>query len=999
MAYEVYTYGNAEAFIGTFNAIASMMGADTFTGAMHLATLLGAFTVLIYGVFGRGLMVPIQWLLGINVITLALFAPRSDVIVVDRLSVAPSQVVSGVPFMLAHLAHDITLLGDKLTGLTETAFQVIPDANVALPQTLSYQRNGVMFGSRLIIESRKAGFRDPRVRTDFVTYVRDCLVPDFNTGYKDPAAFAQNTDLWAAMGDTNPARYTYVGGDVRTCPEAYNNLNGRLPDEVGAAMSRVAMTLAPALPQADAVDKFTAEVPDAVVKGALGNAAADAGALVRQNAIINMLNDSYIEISRQNNDPASVLMATAEATISAQTNASWITSGKLAEAALPKFRGIAQALSYALFPFVIILGLAVPIQMFGKLFAGWVRFMAALELWPPLYAILNYFGTLGYATAASAAASFGTGTGGLAVSTAGAIYDTAISNQAIIGYISLSIPVIAWALVNQMQGIMQAFAAGVAVQHAVHGTAGQMAVGNVGMGNITMDQQGLAPHRTNPFMRTTQDEYGTTYQSSATTGASAFQMLKNSSPLSGAMSQRRASELSTAAGQSMEAGHGETVTAATQATAALGNLVSRSREKVDTTSLDQSWGKGEAGEFSQTHSYVRGMGQDLSRRFNIDESDATSVILGANAGLSFGASTGASQRLSQNMEVPGTGNSVGGGATKTPGVPGSVVDARGRDAGTKLGVNLGVKGDLHSDYRSSLQRAYDEVAKNTSSAQADMVNRYAQRLVHDETARKAVAASDKDAESATAQLSTARSHAEAAEAHYRQGESLQEQARVVSSSEGSLGYDWAADPANGRVVKTMVGQMREAMDRAGPNPQARMAAAQDVLRHNEALLTTPWNKPATYGNGQAIQWGEQGLRDRYGQYRAAPQLQDDTAEAHRQNKGKMAATKLDGDGVVRLGAPNIKPLQTAADGGVSAIKNKTGKAYETYDEAGGAAKRRFEGKAFDPRDETLKNRDAEFGSYASTADRAAGNAARDGARSLENAAGPAATSWLKGLFK
>ncbi|MDP2432893.1 MAG: conjugal transfer protein TraG N-terminal domain-containing protein [Pseudomonadota bacterium] len=510
MAYEVYTYGNVEAFIGTFNAIASMMGADSFTGAMHLATLLGAFSVLLYGLFGRGLMVPIQWLLGINLITLVLFAPRTDVIVVDRLSAAPAQVVSGVPFMLAHLAHDITLLGDKLTGLTETAFQVIPDANVALPQSLSYQQNGLMFASRLITESRRSGFRDPWIRTDFVSYVRDCLVPDFNTRYKDPNTFAQSTDLWVAMGDTNPARYTYVGNDVRTCPEAYNNLGNRLPEETGRTLARVAMKLAPGLPQAGAIDKFTADAPDAVVKGALGNAAAEAGALIRQNAIINMLNDSYGEIAKQNNDPASVLMATAEATITAQTNASWITSGKLAESALPKFRGIAQALSYALFPFIIILGLAVPIQMFGKLFVGWLKFMVALELWPPLYAILNYFGTLSYAKAAASAAAFGTGAGGLAVSTASAIYDTAISDQAIIGYISLSIPVISWALVNQMQGIMTAFAAGTAVQHAVHGTAGQMATGNVGMGNVSMDRQALGKSIEESSMFTRVAPQGTT---------------------------------------------------------------------------------------------------------------------------------------------------------------------------------------------------------------------------------------------------------------------------------------------------------------------------------------------------------------------------------------------------------------------------------------------------------------------------------------------------------
>lgn len=510
MAYEVYTYGNVEAFTGMFNAIASMMGADTFTGAMHLATLLGAFSVLLYGLFGRGLMVPIQWLLGINLITLVLFAPRTDVMVVDRLSTAPPKVVSGVPYILARLAHDITLLGDKLTGLTETAFQVIPDADTSLPQSLSYQQNGVMFGARLISQSRHAAFENPQVRTDFTSYVRDCLVPDFNTGYKDPAAFAHSTNIWAAMGDTNPARYTYVGDDVRTCPQAYANLSPRVDADAAAAMARLAGTLAPTYAPADANDRYTQSVGDATIKAGLGAAAATAGEFIRQNAVINMLRDSYGDISRQYNDPASVMMATAEATIAAQTNMSWITSGKFAESALPKFRGIAQALSYALFPFIIILGLAVPIQMFGKLFVGWLKFMVALELWPPLYAILNYFGTLSYAKSAVAAAAFGNGAGGLAIASAGAIYNTAISDQAVIGYISLSIPVISWALVNQMQGIMTAFAAGTAVQHAVHGTAGQMALGNMSHGNVSLDRQALGKNIEESSVFTRATAQGTT---------------------------------------------------------------------------------------------------------------------------------------------------------------------------------------------------------------------------------------------------------------------------------------------------------------------------------------------------------------------------------------------------------------------------------------------------------------------------------------------------------
>ncbi len=49
-------------------------------------------------------------------------------------------------------------IGNTLTTLFETAFQVIPGVG-ALPVELSYQQNGLMFGNRLIRETGNVVFQ------------------------------------------------------------------------------------------------------------------------------------------------------------------------------------------------------------------------------------------------------------------------------------------------------------------------------------------------------------------------------------------------------------------------------------------------------------------------------------------------------------------------------------------------------------------------------------------------------------------------------------------------------------------------------------------------------------------------------------------------------------------------------------------------------------------------------------------------------------------------
>ena len=92
----------------------------------------------------------------------------------------------------------------------------------------------------------------------------------------------------------------------------------------------------------------------------------------------------------------------------------------------------------------------------GLAIKSFVLSLVWIQLWPPLYAILNYVATLASAKNLEAAARMGAAAQGLALETASTIYHGAISDQAVAGYMVISIPIIATAIIKGGEVAFQA---------------------------------------------------------------------------------------------------------------------------------------------------------------------------------------------------------------------------------------------------------------------------------------------------------------------------------------------------------------------------------------------------------------------------------------------------------------------------------------------------------------------------------------------------------------
>ena len=159
----------------------------------------------------------------------------------------------------------------------------------------------------------------------------------------------------------------------------------------------------------------------------------------------------------------------------------------MAEDALPLIRNAIEAITYALFPILILLLLMTHGMGTMRVLQGYLFTLVWIQLWPVVYAILHYMSSLASAKHIAAAADLG-GANGLALLTASQVYSTVISDQAVVGYLVLSVPAIAWAAVKGMEAIGQAAITGVSsLQSMTASASSAAATGNLSAGNVSFE--------------------------------------------------------------------------------------------------------------------------------------------------------------------------------------------------------------------------------------------------------------------------------------------------------------------------------------------------------------------------------------------------------------------------------------------------------------------------------------------------------------------------------
>ena len=833
--WEIYAYQNADSLFGIFNAAAAIHASSDYMAAVAAVAFCGFVAALIAYAFAPEKLQGWKWLATVLLVFAVLIVPRVTVGIVDKTGGSPVKVVANVPFGVAMLGSVTSTIGHTLTGLFETAFQVIPGAG-ALPSELTYEKNGLMFGNRLIRDTGNVVFQDPNFRTDLINYIHNCTMYDLIDGTVDPGTFSSSDDVWALMSTPNPARFSTITGGggavtVDTCPNVYTNLNGRLPAQITRIQGKLAFQLNPTLPSAAATAAIAGQIQQAYLKNSIATAAATAADLIRQNAVLNAINDTSNIIGQKVNDPASMVLAVGRAQAVAQQNATWLNYGKVAEQALPVFRNVIEAITYALFPLFVLLLLLTSGRETMIAFKGYAAILIWIQLWPPLYAVLNYMASIYAAYDLAAAADLGTGAKALSLQTASTIYSRAISGEAIVGYLAISIPFIAWAALKRMENFGTALVGGLSgLQGMLSGSTGSAAVGNVNMGNVAMDQLQLAPNRTSAFMSSWQNDLtGNTVSSNALTGRTAVSLLRNQGFASRVVSMRVSEQEVTEAGRQADAARSEAASATQDRSAVLTEAFTRGLTKLRSARSSSGSSSSSFEQLGETMNRLDQVTRSVADSTGLSQSQVASIAFGASAHL--------------GLSSPVAGASIQGNAGKS--------------------------------YQSGLSEEQRKVLGSMTNEQIAEFKQFGDRVSRDASFITAVADDSREARELASRLSTTTARAQRAEASFAERTAMSERLSSAREHGETISIDIAQDPHNLEMF------MRYA-ERYGGSSAAAFSLldselARQGLRPNRVL-----------SDGAALPESFDDLRRQYDRERTSPLLNPDLTSSGLGNSRRVS---------------------------------------------------------------------------------------------------------------
>lgn len=744
--FEIYAYQNSDSLFGIFNAVAAIMGSGTYASALAAVAFCGFLAALAAYAFAPEKLQGWKWILTVVMVFSVLLVPKVTIGIVDKTGGAPVKVVANVPLGLAALGGLTSAIGNTLTELFETAFQVVPGPG-QLSADFTYQRNGLLFGNRLVRDSGSITIADAYLRADLINFVGNCTQYDLADGTLSAAAFTAADNVWPLMGTPNPARFTTIasaGGLTNvTCTDAYASIDARLPAEVARLQDVFARRQNPTLPPAAAAAALVGQIQQAYLRNQIAVASGAAAEIIRQNAMLNAIRDSSKLIGQKINDPGALTLGMGQAMGTAQQNASWLAGAKVAEQALPIFRNVIEAMTYAMFPLVVLLLLLASGPQAAMIMKSYAVILVWIQLWPPLYAILNYMATIYAQFDLAAAADIG-GAKVLALQTASPIYNNAVSAEAVVGYLVTAIPFVAWAAVKRMETFGTAIAGGLGALNSTVGSgAAATAIGNTGLGNVTMDQRSISPSTSSPWVTREQQLSGDWFTYDGT-GRTAVEKLANRGFASRRVEFRVSEQDVAEANRSTESARSEMVAANTERAAALADVYSRAWNRVQDS-------RSQTGTSQSAYEEV---GKDLSDVNRAAEDIATR--------------SGASQaQVARALMHLGIGNAIS-------------------PAG----------GGIDKNYVSQLSLDEQRILGYATQQQISAAQRFGDRVTRDRSFVSSISTDDREANELSARLTSTVARSSRAEANYAERVAVAQRISAASSRGEAISIDIAQDPYN-----------------------------------------------------------------------------------------------------------------------------------------------------------------------------------------------------------
>lgn len=442
MNWEVIAYGSGDFLRMVFTAVASIFGNANYIAAVQTAFFLGFLVMFIKGAVNQDVMSGAKWFLVALVLNLALLVPKTTVVITDRILPSSSAVVNNVPLGLAATAGFFSYTGDWFSRAFETVFTV--------PGAIRYTHNGLLFGHKILEATRTMVIPDERTYLNFTEFFSSCVVVDgVGHGRFSWEDVLEANDLLAFFSTNvaeHAARFKYVtAAGVQQILPCRSGFVGSLQPDLQAITDGIMSTsirgfIANNSTVSAALTKYKSDLPPAILYLTGINITPEA--MVLQSSLSNTMGNAILKMSRSVDDAA---FATQYARLWAENErrTTYQTMGRIAEEKLPLLRALIEAFLYAIFPIITLTALVMPTAVPFT----YITTLLWINLWPPLYAILNFF--ISYYTKGVLTELTSIYGGGFNAMATTQLMEYVTDMVATSGYLVSSLPIIAWMLVSR----------------------------------------------------------------------------------------------------------------------------------------------------------------------------------------------------------------------------------------------------------------------------------------------------------------------------------------------------------------------------------------------------------------------------------------------------------------------------------------------------------------------------------------------------------------------
>ena len=463
---EIITYGGREMLVHVFNAIAMLVNGKTgtiFRPLMFIGGTIGALWAFSKAFWESSINdLILKWLIPMSVLVGTCLIPTATVRILDPVAGTPAHSwnVDNVPFGLARAAQMTSSIGYSSTSLIETAFKT--------PDHQQYNKTGMIFGAENLLEMSHYAISDEILARNMRDFVHNCVTFDVLFGKYSMDELKRSGDIWKTIREKTSSVRMFTkceAGKSRctlvSCRTGANDLHTLLKTHIDGL----------------AAHHILGHLPNFYSQ--LTGMAEQAATTISQQVMMHTLIDAI----ERKCDSSGLGTNFAVRRAYMQQRHTYEVAGALAAKSLVVMRNILEALLYASFIFIMPLAL---MPMGFRIFFKWLWLLIWIQLWPPLYAILNC--GIMVASQANVKSMIGIDKG-LTILTSTGLNNLALDMQTYAAYASLSIPLIAYAILQGgISSFVQLSSSLAGVSQSVGSTAAQeQTTGNYNYGQVGLE--------------------------------------------------------------------------------------------------------------------------------------------------------------------------------------------------------------------------------------------------------------------------------------------------------------------------------------------------------------------------------------------------------------------------------------------------------------------------------------------------------------------------------